>query len=84
MIDQHTLDKLQFGHIRASLAECCACTLGKELARRIEPARKHDAVSRWFDQVRQMEAAAVEHGMPPLGGVHDIRAHVRDAGTPAG
>ena len=83
-MDVHTLEKLQFGHVRSSLADCCACTLGKGLARQLEPARKVSAVRGWFEQVRQMERAFDEIAIPPLGGVHDIRAHVRDSSQPAG
>ncbi len=83
-MDKHTLDKLQFSHIRSSLADCCASTLGKTLARRLQPARQPHSISAWFEQVRQMDRAFDEVGVPPMGGVHDIRAHVRDAGTAAG
>jgi DNA mismatch repair protein MutS2 len=83
-MDRHTLDKLQFEHVRASLADCCACTLGKRLARKLDPSRDPDVVRQWFDQVRQMEQAFFEPGMPPLGGVSDIRPHIHDAAKPAG
>jgi DNA mismatch repair protein MutS2 len=84
IMDQHTSDKRQFDQVRKALADCCACALGREIARRIEPARRHQTVRRWFDQVRQMDLVHDKPGLPPFGGVYDIRPQVRDAGTPAG
>jgi len=83
-MDTHLLEKLQFDHVRNALASFCATRLGQELSRRIEPARKRDVVRRWFAQVRQMQEAQGSAGLPPLGGVTDIRPLMKQAGTPAG
>ncbi len=83
-MDPQTLEKLQFDRVRKVIADGCACSLGKELAHRLEPVTKRSAICRWFDQVREMTAAADAVGLPPLGGVHDIRTSVHAAGKPAG
>lgn len=83
-MDQHTLDKLKFDHVRESLAACCACTLGKTLARALTPSKRGDTIRRWFEQVQQMHAASETRGGIPLGGVHDVRPALVRSGTPAG
>ena len=83
-MDDHTLLKLEFDHVREALASCCSCALGKQLARRLRPSNRSDQVKRWLDQVRELKSVAGQIGLPPMGGVQDIRAHVRDSGLPAG
>jgi len=83
-MDQHALDKLQFDHVRRALADQCACTLGKDLAGRIAPVTDRTLLLRWFDQVRQMQAAMAAVGPPPLGGVHDLAGELHAARLPAG
>ncbi|MHC4067619.1 MAG: endonuclease MutS2, partial [Planctomycetota bacterium] len=84
-MDDHTLAKLEFDHIREALARHCGCSLGKELARRLRPSTNLPQICLWMDQVREMSAAATgDAGLPPLGGVHDVRPHLVTAATPAG
>jgi len=83
-MDAHTLDILQFDHVRRAVADLCACTLGKDLAARICPAFQPERIERWFNQVRQMQVAMDAAGVPPLGGVHDIRPELEAARSPAG
>jgi len=83
-VDQHTLDKLKFDHVRESLADACACSLGKSIARRLTPGKRKDTIRRWFEQVRQMRDAVERHGYIPFGGVHDVRPALKQSGTPAG
>ncbi|MHC4610513.1 MAG: endonuclease MutS2 [Planctomycetota bacterium] len=84
-MDDHTLAKLEFDHIREALARHCGCSLGKELAGRLKPSTNLRQIRLWMDQVREMSAAATgDAGLPPLGGVHDIRPHLAAAATPAG
>ncbi|MCH7719861.1 MAG: DNA strand exchange inhibitor protein [Planctomycetes bacterium] len=84
MIDQATLDKLEFSRATELIAARCACSLGKSLARRITPSTRPAVVRRWLDQVRQMADAAERIGLPPMGGVHDIRALIAQSEQPAG
>ncbi|HUU84010.1 MAG TPA: DNA strand exchange inhibitor protein [Phycisphaerae bacterium] len=84
-MNEHTLAKLEFDRIREVLAGHCSCSLGKVLSRRIVPSTSATEVRRWIGQVREMNTAVETGlGLPPMGGVRDIRVHLPQAGTPAG
>lgn len=83
-MDDHTLNKLQFPAIREALAARCGGSLGKQLALKIRPSGSSKMVVRWLDQVRELQKVAETIGLPPLGGVRDIRASIRASGVPAG
>jgi DNA mismatch repair protein MutS2 len=82
-MDQHTLDLLEFDKIRNLLAARAACSLGKEAARALEPvgdpAEIHDRLALTTEMVEAIRSRL----SPPLGGLHDIRPHVRRAQTGA-
>ncbi|MCH8913069.1 MAG: DNA strand exchange inhibitor protein [Planctomycetes bacterium] len=82
-MDEQTLNKLEFDHITAALVQNCACSLGQALARKIKPSAKLRDVRHWLAQVGQMITVEVEQGLPPLGGMRDIRPHVEASGKPA-
>jgi len=82
-VDAHTLEKLEFDQIRRILATCASCAVGKELASRITPSRKSSQVALWRTQNIEFTAWADAHGLPPLGGVRDVRGHIRRAIPPA-
>ncbi len=77
-----TIQKLEFHVIRECLAGFCGSRLGKQLAKKMTPSVKIQQVREWFQQVQEMQAAAESHGLPPMGGVHDIRDQVRLAAFP--
>lgn len=81
-MDTHTLDCLDFAAIRDLLARYALSSLGRELARAIEPVGRPELVGRWLDQVRELEAASADAGLPPFGGVSDVRDVVRRCGPP--
>jgi len=83
-MDDLTLAKLEFDHVREALVSHCSSSLGKQLARRLEPSRQPTQVRRWLDQVREMLRLDAGVGLPPLGGVQDVRGHIHDSGIPAG
>jgi DNA mismatch repair protein MutS2 len=83
-MDEVTLRKLQFDHVKSTLAATCACHLGKKLARSIQPSPSAKQVRFWLQQVGEMMAVEEGHGLPPLGGMLDIRADVHDAGRATG
>jgi DNA mismatch repair protein MutS2 len=83
-VDHAVLDKLEFPSIRELLAGYCGGRLGRELADRIEPTGSEKTVHRWLTQVRELLAVREDFGLPPLGGVHDVREAVRQSGSPAG
>ena len=74
-----TMQKLEFPLIRECLAGFCGSRLGKRLAQGVTPSTNIQQVREWFQQVREMQAAAESHGLPPMGGVHDIHEQVRAA-----
>ncbi len=82
-MDKHTIEKLEFDRIRHLLAAEAQCALGKSLANRVQPSRRHTQVTMWIDQARQFSDWVTLHGMPPFGGIHDVRAQVRRAVPPA-
>ncbi len=82
-MNEHTLTKLEFDHITSALVEHCSSGLGRRLAQKIKPSRNPNEVRRWLDQVREMLAAEPAVGLPPLGGMHDIRSHVEASAKPA-
>lgn len=78
-----TFHKLEFDAIREVLATYCATGLGKSLARSMTPSVKTHVVREWLDQVGELAGAAEEYNYPPMGGVHDVREHVRASAFPA-
>jgi len=83
-MDDSTLRKLQFDQVTNALAGLCSCNLGKKLARGIAPSHSPKQVRYWLNQVSELTAVEEGHGLPPLGGMRDIRAHVHDSARPAG
>lgn len=81
-MNESTLRKLEFDTIREALAGHCGTALGKRLARSLEPSNRASVVRTWLAQLEELTAAAKEIGMPPLGGMHDVRAEVRASAFP--
>lgn len=77
------MEKLEFERIRQLVADQAQCALGRELASRITPSRAAGQVAQWLDQAKQFEAFAARHGLPPFGGITDLRAVVKRAVPPA-
>jgi DNA mismatch repair protein MutS2 len=82
-MDTHTLELLEFDRIRELVAGYAACSLGKESARRMEPAADPAEIRDRQALTTEMADALASGLSPPLGGVHDIRANVRRAATGA-
>ena len=78
-MDTHTLDLLEFAKVRALVAARAACSLGKEAALGLQPVI--DLAEIHNRQVLTTEMVEVRRSglSPPLGGLHDIRTHVRRA-----
>ncbi len=81
-MDAHTLEKLNFDRVRQLLADHARCALGKGLAMRIAPAKRPTQVQQWLDQLQQFMRWTDAHGLPPFGGVRDVRDMVRRAVPP--
>jgi DNA mismatch repair protein MutS2 len=78
-MDQHTLELLEFAKVRELLAGFTACSLGKELAREMEPSRDLDRIRAELDLVSEMVEAIGLGQVPPFGGLHDVRLILRRA-----
>lgn len=78
-----TFHKLEFDAIREVIATYCATGLGKSLARSMTPSVKTHVVREWLEQVGELSAATKEYNFPPMGGVHNVRDHVRASAFPA-
>jgi DNA mismatch repair protein MutS2 len=79
LMDEHTLELLEFGKVRELLAGYAACSLGKELARQLEPGTDADKIRAEVALVSEMADALGQGQAPPFGGLHDIRLTVRRA-----
>jgi DNA mismatch repair protein MutS2 len=77
--DPHTLELLEFNKVRELLAGYGACSLGKELARQIEPGTDPEKIRADLTLVTEMVGALGLGQAPPFGGLHDIRLLTRRA-----
>ena len=79
MMDAHTLGLLEFDKVRELLAGYASTTLGRELARQVEPLTPLAAVRKEQELVGEMVMALTANQSPPFGGFHDVRLVVRRA-----
>ena len=78
-MDAHTLDLLEFNKVRELLVAYAASSLGKELARQIEPATDLEMIGAEIGLVTEMvEAVGLGQG-PPFTGLRDVRLLARRA-----
>ena len=78
-MDTHTLELLEFGKVRDLLAGYAASSLGKELARQLEPFTDPETIRAELALVTEMTEALGDGQAPPFGGLHDVRLLVRRA-----
>ena len=78
-MDQHTLELLEFHKVRELLAGYAATSLGKELARQLEPSRDLDRIKADLALVTEMTEALSADTAPPFGGFSDVRLLIRRA-----
>jgi DNA mismatch repair protein MutS2 len=81
-MNETTFHKLDFDSVRETLAESCATGLGKSLARGLTPSVKTEVVRAWLTQVQELMTVSQEQSLPPMGGVYDVREHVRASAFP--
>lgn len=79
MMDTHTLELLEFGKVRDLLAGYCATSLGKELARQLEPSQEIEVIRTELALVTEMTEALGLGQTPPFGGLSDVRMLLRRA-----
>ncbi|MCS7020438.1 MAG: DNA strand exchange inhibitor protein [Gemmataceae bacterium] len=78
-MDAHTLELLGYESIRELLAGYAVTSLGRDLARRLEPSTDAAFIRRQLTLTSEMVEALAAGVSPPLQGVHDIRLWVRRA-----
>lgn len=76
-MDSHSLECLDFPRIRELLAAHASCALGRGLALGIQPVTKAALVQRWLGQVSELRTLRETRGMPPFGGISDVRTIVK-------
>ncbi|MGD8453598.1 MAG: DNA strand exchange inhibitor protein [Phycisphaerae bacterium] len=81
-MDAHALECLDFPSVRALLARHAMTGLGRSLAQQIRPIGRPQMVQRWLDQVIELQRYVEQHGLPPFGGVTDVREIVRRCAPP--
>jgi DNA mismatch repair protein MutS2 len=79
VMDEHSLELLEFNKVRELLAGYAACSLGKELARQMEPKTDVEQIRTELALVSEMVDAIGEGQTPPFGGLHDVRLLARRA-----
>jgi DNA mismatch repair protein MutS2 len=79
LMDPHTLALLEFDKVRELLAGHGASSLGKELARAVEPMTDADRIRAEIALVTEMTQALGDGQAPPFGGLHDVRLLARRA-----
>jgi DNA mismatch repair protein MutS2 len=78
-MDQHTLELLEFNKVHELLAGYAASSLGKELARQLEPSVVLEKIRADLSMVSEMVDALGVGQAPPLNGLHDVRMLARRA-----
>ncbi len=78
-MDAHTLELLEFDKVRELAAGYAACSLGKELARQMQPLADAERVRAELALVSEMVDALGQGLTPPFAGLHDVRLVVRRA-----
>jgi DNA mismatch repair protein MutS2 len=79
IMDAHTLGLLEFDKVRALLAGYAASSLGRELARQVEPSTDPEPIRTELALISEMVTALELNQPPPFGGLHDVRLLVRRA-----
>jgi DNA mismatch repair protein MutS2 len=78
-MDAHTLDLLGFDKVRELLAGYAASSLGRDLARQIEPSTDPAAIRHELNLTTEMVTALGLGQAPPFSGLHDVRLLARRA-----
>jgi DNA mismatch repair protein MutS2 len=78
-MDSHTLELLGFDKVRDLLASYASSSLGRELARQIEPSTDFTSVKHELTLTTEMVSALGLGQAPPFSGLHDVRLLARRA-----
>lgn len=81
-MDEHSLACLDFARMTELLAESAMTGLGRALAEHVHPVARPTLIQRWLGQVAELTALADQRGMPPFGGISDVREILKRSGPP--
>lgn len=81
-MDTRVLESLDFFRIRELLAGCAQTELGRGLAANIQPIAREPQIRRWFAQYQELRRWVEQHGLPPFGGLTDVRPLVQRCAPP--
>jgi DNA mismatch repair protein MutS2 len=81
-MDAHSLERLDFQRIRELLAGYALTGLGRSLTESIRPIARLALVQRWLQQVLELQRLIEARGMPPFGGIADVREILLRCGPP--
>ena len=79
IMDAHTLDLLGFEKVRDLLSTYTTSSLGRDLARQIEPSTDIASIEQEMRLTTEMVEALGLGQAPPFNGLHDVRLMVRRA-----
>jgi DNA mismatch repair protein MutS2 len=78
-VQQRVMKTLEFDKVRNQLTEHTSSSLGREKALALVPSVDFDEVARLQDETDEAAKVLRLKGNIPLGGIHDIRPHVKRA-----
>jgi DNA mismatch repair protein MutS2 len=78
-MDAHTLELLEFAKVRELVASYAVSSLGKDLARQVEPGTDVEPIRNEITLVSEMGELLGQGQSPPFGGLHDVRLLARRA-----
>ncbi len=81
-MDDHSLERLDFFRVREIVARYALTGLGRSLTANIHPVSRLPLVKRWLAQVVELQRLVEDRGMPPLGGITDVREVVQRCAPP--
>ncbi|MGE0480103.1 MAG: MutS2/Smr-associated SH3 domain-containing protein [Phycisphaerae bacterium] len=81
-MDAHSLECLDFARITELVASYALTGLGRALAAGIQPISRPELIRRWLAQVDELDRLEPQRGLPPFGGVSDVRELVKNCAPP--
>jgi DNA mismatch repair protein MutS2 len=79
MMNERTLRVLEFEKIKNKLIEYAQSTLGKEIAKEVEPSTDYEEIVTWQKETHEATSILLQRGNVPLGGIHDLSYHLKRA-----
>ncbi|NGP44995.1 endonuclease MutS2 [Bacillaceae bacterium SIJ1] len=78
-MNERAIHVLEFQKVRQALAQHASSSLGKEKANTLMPSPSFEKVQIWHEQTDEAATIVRKKGHVPLGGMSDIRPHIKRA-----